>query len=165
VRYLLLLSLLWTSCAFAGDVESVTLVEDADLNFFLNNAQILLEKKDPDEFPSVLRLTTLPERGDDCLWLPEVEKPCALEQMYLSLWYFDTYPEQHNYLIGSAISWRVVSLSMREQELHTYWDAVLTLEAVTLVDGRQRREMIEVEIKNRYTVYEISIGQRRFITQ
>lgn len=119
----------------------------------------MLAKKNPDEFPSKVSLIHLPDKTDDCSRYADVELNledlCPAKILYLSLSNWDSMPNHHTFVIGSANSWRVVDLAVEKRLNQSDWVGKLSLQAEKLVNGKVQVENLVFQITNKYDVYNV----------
>ena len=146
-------------CFACTNAESLREAKSTDLSFFLNTYEVLLSKKNPDEFPSKVSLIHLPDKTDDCSRYADVELNledlCPAKILYLSLSNWDLMPDYHTFVIGSANSWRVVDLVVEKRLNQSDWVGKLSLQAEKLVNGKVQVENLVFQITNKYDVYNV----------
>ena len=157
--------LVFLSSVYAED-SIVSSVKDSQLNFILNNISIVLEKNNPDIFPAILRLVELPDQTDDCSWVAKdipiasMEHHCPLRKLYLTLSNWDMAPDNHSYLIGIGNDWKVTDLVINQRKSQSDWSAILKLEVVMLLHGKEVTKVLNVSIGNKYDVYTVRLIER-----
>ena len=101
----------------------------------------------------------LPDKTDDCSRYADVELNledlCPAKILYLSLSNWDSMPNHHTFVIGSANSWRVVDLAVEKRLNQSDWVGQLLLQAEKLVNGKVQVENLVFQITNKYDVYNV----------
>lgn len=147
------------ACSACTGAEPLREVKSNDLGFILNNYEVLLDKRNPDEFPSKISLISLPDKNDDCSKYVSTELNleglCPAKTLYLNLSSWDLMPDYHTFSVGSANSWGVVNLIVEKRVNQSDWVAKLTLKAEKLINGKKQVEDIVFRITNKYDVYSV----------
>ena len=165
MRYLIsLVAALWFCAANANELV-ISDEPDSKLGYVLNNFFVLFEKNNPDEFPAIVRLVSLPDQADDCSWVTglegkvsgSVEDQCPQRKLYLTLSSWDIAPDQHTYLIGSAVSWMFEGVIVNRRESQSDWQASIKLQVIRIIGKRQVRESVSLSITNKYDVYSVEL--------
>lgn len=141
----LLILLIFVGYANAEEIKPVDDQEKAWL--LLSGVAILMDKKDIDEIPAIVRAVTVPVRLEKCELSLVTEDGCPQKELYLVFSNWDIVADLYAFRIGLAEDWRVGKLVLQEKNRGS-WTAILTLEADKHVYGKVTTEKLKIKIMN-----------------
>lgn len=158
MKTLLLVILFAAGCASAEEFEPV---KDKQKAWLLREVSVLMNKTDPQEFPAIVRVISLPASLDECEPNIATEEACSQEDLYLVFSNWDIAADIHAFKVGRADAWRVGKLVLQDKKSQSFWTASLTLESDKYAGKRKVTNAIKIKITNTADQYALELVSKR----